>query len=84
MPGDVQVLDLAQPMHSVEQASDMVCVFLPRELLQVRIGDLDRFHSVDLRSGMGRLLGDYLGLLAERLPQMPASDTKRRQMRPLR
>ena len=73
-PGDVQVLDLAQPMQSVEPDSDMVCVFLPRELLQDRIGDLDGLHGTDLRSGMGRLLADYLGLLAERLPNMSESD----------
>lgn len=73
-PGDVQLLDLAQPMHSIEPASDMVCVFLSRETLQDRIGDLDDLHGVDLRSGMGRVLADYLGLLAERLPQMPESD----------
>ena len=72
--GDVQILDLARPMHSVEPASSMVCVFLPRELLQERIGDLDGLHGMDLRFGMGRLLADYLGLLAKRLPQMPESD----------
>jgi AraC-like DNA-binding protein len=72
--GDVQVLDLARPMHSVEPASSMICVFLPREFLQERIGDLDGLHGVDLRSGMGRLLADYLGLLADRLAQMPESD----------
>jgi AraC-like DNA-binding protein len=72
--GDVQVLDLAQPMRSIEPASSMVCVFLPREILQDRIGDLDELHGVDLRSGMGRLLADYLGLLAERLPLMSEKD----------
>ena len=72
--GDVQILDLARPMHSVEPASSMVCVFLPRELLQESIGDLDGLHGVDLRFGMGRLLADYLGLLAERLPEMAESD----------
>jgi hypothetical protein len=39
-PGDVQLLDLAQSMQTVEPASDMVCVFPPRELLQN--GDADR------------------------------------------
>lgn len=73
-PGDIQVLDLAQPMHSIEPASDMVCVFIPRELLQERIGDLDGLHGVQLPFGMDRLLADYLGLLAERLPRMPESD----------
>ncbi len=69
-PGDLQILDLARPMHSVELASAMVCVFLPRELLQERIGDLDDVHGLDLRFGMGPLLADYLGLLAKRLPEM--------------
>ncbi len=73
-PGDIQVLDLAQPMHSVEPASDMVCVFLPREILQERIRDLDGLHGIDLRFGLGRLLADYLGLLAARLPEMLESE----------
>ncbi|WFU53318.1 helix-turn-helix domain-containing protein [Bradyrhizobium pachyrhizi] len=72
--GDIQVLDLGRPMRSVEPDSDMVCVFLPREILQERIGDLDGLHGMDLRSGTGRLLADYLGLLAQRLPQMSADD----------
>jgi AraC-like DNA-binding protein len=72
--GDVQVLDLAQPMHSVEPASDMTCVFLPRKVLQNRIGDLDGLHGVDLRSGRGRVLVDYLGLLVAQLPQMAEND----------
>lgn len=68
--GDVQVLDLARPMKSVEPASDMVCVFVPREILQERIGDLDGFHGIDLRLGMGPVLADYLDLLAKQLPQL--------------
>jgi AraC-like DNA-binding protein len=74
--GVVQVLDLAQPMRSIEPASDMVCVFVPREILQDRIGDLDDLHGVDMRSGNGRLLADYLNLLAEQLPQMLENDGK--------
>ncbi len=73
-PGDVQVLDLAQPISSVEPASDMVCVFVPREILQQRIGDLDGLHGVHLGPGVSGLLGDYLVLLAERLPFMSEDD----------
>jgi len=73
-PGDLQVLDLARPMRSVEAASDMVCVFLPREILQDQIGDLDALHGCDLDSEAGRLLADHIGLLATRLPQMSESD----------
>jgi AraC-like DNA-binding protein len=72
--GDVQVLDLAQPMRSTEPASDMVCVFVPRDVLQGMIGPVDDLHGVDLRGGMGRLLADYLALLAEELPGMTAED----------
>lgn len=69
-PGDVQVLDLAQPIVSVEPASDMVCVFMPREILQNRIGDLDGLHGAYLAPDINRLLTGYLGLLADRLPLM--------------
>ena len=72
--GDIQVLDLGRSMRSIEPASDMVCVFMPREILQERIGDLDGLHGMDLPYGAGRLLADYLRLLAERLPQMQESD----------
>jgi len=72
--GDVQILDLAQPIHSVEPASDMVCVFMPREILQERIGDLDSLHGADLEPNASRLLTGYLGFLAERLPVMSEAD----------
>jgi len=72
--GDVQVLDLVQPMHSVEPASAVVSVFLPREIVQRRIGDPAALHGVDLRGGMGGVLADYLDLLADWLPQMPDDD----------
>lgn len=72
--GDVEVLDLGRSMQAVDAASHTVCVFVPREALQERVGNLDGLHGVDLRSSMGGLLADYLGLLAERLPQMPESD----------
>ncbi len=74
-PGDIQVLDLARPMHSVEPASEMVCVFVTRAALQDSIGDLDGLHGVALRPDMGRLLADYLELIAERLQQMEEGDS---------
>lgn len=73
-PGDLQILDLAQPIHSVEPASDMVCVFMPREILQERIGDLDGLHGADLEPHTGRLLTGYLGFLAERLPLLSEAE----------
>lgn len=72
--GDVQLLELGQPMQSVEPASDMICVFMPREMLQDRIGDLDGLHGAGLGAGLSRLLVDYLALLAERLPFLPKHD----------
>lgn len=72
--GDVQVLDLGLPMQSVEPASDMICVFMPREMLQDRVGDLDGLHGAEVDAGSSRLLVDYLALLAERLPSLPPHD----------
>jgi len=48
----------------------MVCVFIPRETLRDRIGDLSDLHGATLRDGMGKLLANYLGLLADGLPHM--------------
>lgn len=72
--GDIQILDLARPMKSIEAASDMVCVFVPREILQVKLGDIRGLHGADLRGGMGPLLADFLRALAARLPDMSEID----------
>ena len=74
--GDLQVLDLGRPMHSIEAASNMVCVFLPRETLQEKIGDLDGLHGLNLHSSTGALLADYLAMLANRLPLMEESESE--------
>lgn len=71
MTGDLQILDLGRPMQSVEAASDMVCIFMPREALQAVIGDLDGLHGIALGAKGSRLLADYLVFLAERLPCLP-------------
>lgn len=73
-PGDLQMLDLARPMQSVEAASEMVCVFMPREVLQERVGDLDGLHGAKPSSGLSTLLADYIALLALRLPMMQEPD----------
>jgi AraC-like DNA-binding protein len=73
-PGDIQILDLSRPMQSIETASDMVCVFVPREILQSKLGEIHGLHGADLRGGLGPLLADYLRALAARLPDMSESD----------
>lgn len=72
--GDVQILDLAQPIHTIEPASEMVCAFLSRELLQVSIGDLDGLHGTLLDQRLGAALADYLYSLADRLPALSDDD----------
>lgn len=69
-PGDVQIIDLGRPIVTVEPPSDMVCVFVPREILQARIGDLDGLHGACLDLSGTRLIADYLALLAGQLPCM--------------
>lgn len=73
-PGDVQIIDLARPIVTVEPESDMVCVFVPRELLQARIGDLDGLHGARLDPASSGVIANYLALLAERLPNVPEED----------
>lgn len=73
-PGAIQVLDLAQPMQSVEPASAIVCVFFPREGLERRIGNTAGLHGIDLAEDLSRMLADYIDLLAGRLPQMPEDE----------
>lgn len=73
-PGDIQIIDLGRPIVTVESASDMVCVFIPREILQARIGDLDGLHGACLDPPDTRLIADYLALLAGQLPYMRDED----------
>lgn len=73
-PGDVQIIDFARPIVTVEPASDMVCLFVPREFLQARIGDLDGLHGARLEPTSSGAIANYLALLAERLPNMPEED----------
>jgi len=72
--GAIQVLDLAQPMQSVEPASAIVCIFFSREILECRIGNIAELHGIDLPDDLSRLLADYIDLLADRLPQMPEDE----------
>lgn len=74
--GDLQILDLGRPMQSIEMASEMICVFMPREVLRDMIGDLDGLHGAALESGVSHLLAGYLAMLAERLPRLPEHESE--------
>ncbi|RWP17101.1 MAG: helix-turn-helix domain-containing protein [Mesorhizobium sp.] len=68
--GDVQVLDLSQPMNSSEAPAVITGVVVSHEALREKLGTLDGLHGLDLRRTTGAFLGDYLKLLTKRLPGM--------------
>jgi len=72
--GQVSVLDLARELISDEPDSDLVTLFVPRDLLEDRIPDLTALHGRAPTDPHARLLAEYLDLLARQLPTLPAGD----------
>jgi AraC-like DNA-binding protein len=72
--GQVTVLDLARELISDEPDSDLVALFVPRNLLEERLPDLAALHGRAPTGPYARLLAEYLNLLARRLPGLPMGD----------
>lgn len=74
-PGDVLVFDLSRPVRS--HATDMraVNLVLPRSLLALDAGSLDRVHGTVLSSAspLGSLAGDHLRSLLKVAPTLEAA-----------
>lgn len=72
--GQVCVLDLARDLISDEPDSDLVALFVPRDLLEERLPNLTALHGRAPAGPYALLLAEYLDLLARQLPGMPAGD----------
>ncbi|UVF20472.1 hypothetical protein HPT29_004840 [Microvirga terrae] len=72
--GQVSVVDLARELISDEPDSDLVALFVPRDLLEQRLPDLTALHGSAPTGPHALLLADYLNLLARRLPSLPMGD----------
>lgn len=73
-PGDLCLLDLASPFDLEVTTGDTVCMVIPRDILPSYVADL---HGLSLKSGMGKILADYLFSLRENLPGLSADDFTR-------
>jgi AraC-like DNA-binding protein len=72
--GQISVLDLSRELISDEPQSDLVALFLPREMLEERLPNLGALHGQAPRGPYAALLADYLDLLGRRLPTLPDGD----------
>ena len=69
--GDVQILDLTQPLDTANSTSNTIALVIPRDALHNAVGDPQaaNLHGLVLRAntGLGGLLGDYLRSFAGRI-----------------
>jgi len=70
--GQVSVLDLSRELISDEPQSDLVALFVPRSLIEDQLPNLGALHGSGPTGPHGVLLGEYMDLLARRLPDLPA------------
>lgn len=70
--GQVSVLDLSRNLISDEPHSDLVTLFLPRSLLDDRLPNLGALHGSAPTGPYAALLGEYIDLMAHKLPTLPA------------
>lgn len=69
--GQICVLDLARQLVSDEPESDLVAMFVPRELIEERVPNAGFLHGKAPLGPYGRMLADYMNMLSLRLPQLP-------------
>jgi AraC-like DNA-binding protein len=71
--GDVQILDLSQPLDTANSTSNTVALVIPRDSPHKAIGSfpLANLHGLVVRgnTGLGGLLGDHLRSFATRIDQ---------------
>lgn len=77
-PGDVFLLDLAQPVKSLASDFRNLTLMLPRHLLTPYLGAPENFHGQVLprESARGRLLGEHLLTLWRIAETTPADETQ--------
>jgi hypothetical protein len=75
-PGDIQILDLAQPHRSTVLNSATVVIMVRRDLMMELVPTRADLHGVILRGdgGAGGLLADYMRSLFARLPTVDRTE----------
>ncbi|WP_245306772.1 MULTISPECIES: helix-turn-helix domain-containing protein [unclassified Rhizobium] len=73
-PGEVQVHSLGRSFNGVVDNSEMLMLFVPRDLSLETSATLGSAEFSTLGTGMGRLFSDYLADVANRLPMLTRAD----------
>lgn len=71
------VVSLGRPLTSRRSADERTHLFLPRDAFRELASLLDAAEATPLESRLGRLLGDYILLLRQSLPDLALSDMAR-------
>lgn len=72
--GSVQLHALGQAFEGSVSGSELLMLFVPRDLCRDNAHVLDSIAFSRLEGGMGRIFADYMVSLARRLPLMDASE----------
>ncbi|WGS48501.1 helix-turn-helix domain-containing protein [Paraburkholderia sp. D15] len=70
-PGDLYLLDFANPFDRVITPGSEISLSVPRSLLPA---DTERLHGTSLTHGVGVLFGDYLASLYNAVPRLTLHD----------
>lgn len=73
-PGEVQIHSLGRSFTGVVDESEMLILFVPRDLSLETAATLSSAEFSTLGTGMGRLFSDYLIDVANRLPMLAQAD----------
>ncbi len=74
--GDIDVIDMAQPLAYEADASTLIVMGIPRPIIEAALPDARALHGLVLRGdrALGALLADCLRSLTARLPDMTMAE----------
>lgn len=73
-PGCVSIIDLARPLDTRSNDTDIINVMVPRYHFDSHPAFLNAAHGMVLSPGRGGFLADYLQALMQRLPQVESRE----------
>ncbi|NMJ43335.1 helix-turn-helix domain-containing protein [Roseomonas sp. JC162] len=76
-PGQPFVVTLGEPSESEREADDRLHLYLPRDRFAALAPELDRVRGRGIDGAAGRLLADYMRLLADAMPGLAEDERAR-------
>lgn len=75
-PGDIKVIDLTRPFHTLNTDFDNITLTIPRKALAPLLDQPDRMHGMVLRrdTAMARILGAHVKVLSDSATQLAPAD----------